>query len=70
MTMNSFRITGPYIKLNQLLKLLGWCSSGAEANSAIDHGKVYVNGMVEKRRRNKIVPGIIVAFEGNSVLIE
>lgn len=67
--MNTFKIKGEYIKLNQLLKLLGWCASGAEANAAIEQGLVMVNGIVETRKRNKIMPSFKVEYLQESVLI-
>ncbi|MBK9730287.1 MAG: RNA-binding S4 domain-containing protein [Chitinophagaceae bacterium] len=68
--MDSFKIKGDFIKLNQLLKLMGWCSSGAEANAAIEQGLVMVNGNVETRKRNKIMPSFQVTYGANTVLIE
>ncbi|MEK0420341.1 MAG: ribosome-associated protein [Bacteroidota bacterium] len=64
------KITTPYIHLNALLKLLGWVETGADANNAIDNGLVKVNGQTETRRRNKIYPGMVVAFENRQVTIE
>ena len=66
----TFKIKGTYIQLNQLLKVMGWCDSGGNANTLIDSGKVKVNGEVELRRRNKIAPGFKVEFEGKIVIIE
>ncbi|MBL0103671.1 MAG: RNA-binding S4 domain-containing protein [Bacteroidetes bacterium] len=60
--METFKIKGEYIQLNQLLKILGWCGSGSEANMIIESGDVMVNGVVELRKRNKIVPGTKVRF--------
>jgi ribosome-associated protein len=68
--MESFKIKGEYIQLNQLLKVLGWVEDGAEANQAIDDGRVKVNGETELRRRNKIYPGMVVGFEGKSMMIQ
>jgi ribosome-associated protein len=68
--METFKIKGDYIQLNQLLKAMGWCGDGAEANAAIDEGTVRVNGVPELRRRNKIKPGFKVEFEGQSVVVE
>jgi ribosome-associated protein len=64
------KITTPYIQLNALLKLLGWVETGSEANNIIDNGLVKVNGTIETRRRNKIYPGMVVAFENRQVTIE
>lgn len=67
--MSLFAIHTEYIQLNQLLKVLGWVASGAEANEIVDAGLVQVNGNTEKRRRNKIYPGYRVSFNDHSVEI-
>jgi ribosome-associated protein len=67
--MENFEITGDNIHLNQLLKLLRWCESGADANAAIENGEVKVNGEVELRKRNKIRKGMKVEFAGQTVLV-
>jgi ribosome-associated protein len=68
--METFKIQGEYIQLNQLLKALGWSESGGEANALIDSGKVKVNGAVELRRRNKIFPDFKVEFDSKAVTIK
>jgi ribosome-associated protein len=68
--METFKIKGDHIQLNQLLKAMSWVSNGAYANLAIESKMVKVNGVVELRKRNKIMPGFKVEFNGNSVLIE
>ena len=68
--METFKIKGEYIQLNQLLKVLGWCDSGGIANSLIDNGQVKVNGVMELRRRNKIGPGFKVEYDSKVVTIE
>ncbi|MDQ3048610.1 MAG: RNA-binding S4 domain-containing protein [Bacteroidota bacterium] len=64
-----FTIKGEYIQLNQLIKAIGWVSNGAEANNAIDAGTVKVNGVTEHRKRNKLVKGNVVEFNGETVTI-
>lgn len=64
------KIETPYIQLNSLLKLLGWVETGADANNIIDAGMVKVNEKTETRRRNKIYPGMVVAFQNKQVTIE
>lgn len=59
----------PYIQLNQALKLLGWVESGAMANEVIDQGMVEVNQQQEFRRRNKLYPGMVIQFEGQTATI-
>lgn len=68
--MESFKIKGEFIQLNQLLKVLGWCDSGGDANNLIDMGKIKVNGVVELRRRNKLFPGFKVEFGAKAVMVE
>ncbi len=68
--METFKISDEYIQLNQLLKALGWCENGAEANNAIDAGEVKVNGVVESRKRNKIKTGFEVEYQKRKVMIE
>jgi ribosome-associated protein len=65
--METFEIKGEIILLNQLLKALNWCESGAQANATIEEGLVKVNGKKELRKRNKLPKGTIVEFDGNKV---
>lgn len=65
--METFTIKGDMILLNQLLKALNWCESGAQANAAIDAGLVKVNGKKELRKRNKLAKETIVEFDGQKV---
>ena len=67
--METFTIKGEYIQLNQLLKAMGWCSNGADANAAIDGSLVKVNDVVELRKRNKIMKGFKVEFNGQIIII-
>jgi ribosome-associated protein len=67
--MQVFQINGEYIQLNQLLKALNWVNDGAHAHAVIDEGLVKVNGKKELRRRNKIMPGMVVEFNGNKVKV-
>ena len=68
--MEKFKIKGEYIQLNQLIKAMAWSSNGAEANSVIDLGKVKVNGEIEYRKRNKLVPGDSIEYNLQKVEIE
>ncbi len=65
--METFEIKGESILLNQLLKVMGWCEHGAHANAVIEEGLVKVNGAVELRKRNKLLKGTIIEFDGNKV---
>lgn len=68
--METFKIKGEYIQLNQLIKAMGWVSNGAEANSVIEDRLVKVNDVVELRKRNKIMQGFKVEFNDQTVVIE
>ncbi len=46
-----------YIKLGQLMKLLGLISNGSEAKFFLLDNKINVNGEREDRRGRKIYPG-------------
>ncbi len=65
--METFEIHGDMILLNQLLKALNWCESGAQANAVIEDGMVKVNGQKELRKRNKLTKCTVVEFDGNKV---
>ena len=58
------------IHLNQLLKLMGWCDTGADANELITEGKVKVNGEVELRKRNKLKRGMVITYKDKQVTLE
>ncbi|WP_279050922.1 ribosome-associated protein YbcJ [Cedecea davisae] len=60
----------PYVELCDLLKLEGWCESGAQAKAVIAEGLVKVDGEVETRKRCKIVAGQTVAFESLSITVQ
>ena len=68
--MESFKIKGEYIQLNQLIKAIGWCENGAQANNFIDNGLVKVNGVIEHRKRNKLIIGSKIEFNNQLVIIE
>lgn len=59
----------PCIPLHNLLKVLGWCDTGAMAKAVIDDGLVRVNGEVEVRKRCKITAGQSVSFNGQEVVV-
>lgn len=68
--MNTFHLEGrPFVTLSNLLKIEGWCDSGAAAKHAIDEGHVTVDGKVELRKRNKIVPNQVVRFAGRMITV-
>lgn len=52
-----FSVRGSYIQLDQLLKATGLCASGGHAHAEIGAGRVYVDGVVEERKRAKLHAG-------------
>ena len=52
-----------YIRLQDLLKLSGVCSTGGMAKVVIQNGEVNVNGEVCTMRGKKLRPGDTVCFD-------
>ena len=68
--LNTFSLEGrPFIELNKLMKIIGWCESGGRAGGLISEGFVTVNGEIELRKRCKLRPGQSVTFEKQTVII-
>ncbi len=57
------------VELYKILKFEGWVSSGGEAKSVIAAGEVLVNGLIETRKRKKIVSGDIIQFGEEQIRI-
>jgi ribosome-associated protein len=57
-------LSGEYIELFKLLKLLDIAESGGEAKLLVGEGMVRVNGDVETRKRRKLVRGDQVECRG------
>lgn len=57
MTMKKIVISKEPVELYKLLKFESLASSGGEAKFFISEGNVRVNGVVETRKRKKIVSG-------------
>jgi len=64
-----FPITTEYIELLKLLKAARMVDSGGMAKMVIDDGAVTVNGAVELRKRAKLRPGAVVAFNGQTITV-
>lgn len=52
-----FTLHGPYVELNQLLKLVGLCNSGGAGKAIVADGQVKVDGQTELRKTCKISAG-------------
>ncbi|AKZ62188.1 RNA-binding protein [Herbaspirillum hiltneri N3] len=57
-----FELQGPYVELNQLLKLVGICDSGGAGKAIVADGNVKVDGRQELRKTCKITAGQTVAL--------
>ncbi|WP_415033445.1 RNA-binding S4 domain-containing protein [Azonexus sp.] len=69
MAAQEFAVRGAYIQLDQLLKVLGLCSSGGAAHAAVAEGLVRVDGALEKRKRAKLRPGQRLEFAGEIITL-
>lgn len=58
------------IELCQFLKFGGLVESGGEAKFAINEGLVLVNGEVEPRKRKKLLPGDVVTFRHQAIVVQ
>ena len=67
--MREVEISKEPIELYKILKFEGIASSGGEAKSIIANGQVLVNGLVETRKRKKIVSGDIIELMGEKFKI-
>ena len=57
------------VELYKILKFEGLVGSGGEAKFVISEGMVLVNGVIETRKRKKIVAGDIIEFGNEKILI-
>lgn len=57
------KIDSEYIKLDQMLKLIGVVQTGGQAKSVILNGEVLVNQEVCKSRGKKLYNGDIVKYK-------
>jgi ribosome-associated protein len=58
------------VELYKILKMVNWVASGGEAKFMITEGKVFVNQVVETRKRKKIYSGDLIEFDGNKIRID
>lgn len=64
-----FSLKGEYIKLEQLLKVVGILDKGGQAKIYLTSNPVLVNGHEENRRGAKIHRGDTVVAEGITVKV-
>lgn len=65
----TFELQGEFIELNQLLKVVGLCSSGGAGKMLVAQGRVKVDGAVELRKTCKIRSGQTVVYEDHQIQV-
>jgi len=63
------KISKEPVELYKILKFEGIVTSGGEAKSIIGDGQVSVNGLVETRKRKKMLSGDIIECMGEKYRI-
>jgi ribosome-associated protein len=64
-----FQLKREFIELDNLLKAVGFVTSGAEAKQCIQSGAVKINGQVETRVRRKLRSGDAVELREHRISI-
>jgi ribosome-associated protein len=64
MNESTFKLTGDYIELIKLLKLLRLAESGSHAQFLVKEGLVKVNHKIESRKRAKLRSGDEIEVNG------
>jgi ribosome-associated protein len=67
--MRQVEISKEPIELYKILKFEGIASSGGEAKYIVGNGQVLVNGLVETRKRKKIISGDTIEVMGKKFKI-
>ncbi len=68
--MRDVEINREPVELYKILKFEGILPSGGQAKAVIAEGLVLVNGVVETRKRKKIVAGDIIEFGDEKIRIQ
>jgi len=64
-----FQLSGEYVELNQLLKMVGLCDSGGAGKALVAEGIVSVDGQLELRKTAKIRSGAVVTLGDVSISV-
>lgn len=64
-----FNLSGEYVELCNLLKLVGLADSGGRGKAMVAEGLVKVDGQLESRKTAKIRAGQVVECEGARITI-
>jgi ribosome-associated protein len=65
-----FNIEGEFIELIQLLKAIGIASTGGHAKMIVDEEMVFRNGLLETRKRAKLISGDVIEISGQAIKVE
>lgn len=65
--MREFQLTGEYIELVKLLKLLRIAQTGGHAKILVEGGEVVRNGEPEYRKRAKLRSGDVIEVMGEKI---
>lgn len=68
--MREFKLTGEYIELIKLLKILRISESGGQAKLMVEDGLVRLNGEIEYRKRAKLRAGDTVCIFDQTIEIK
>lgn len=66
----TFDVSGEFVELNQLLKLVGLCDSGGAGKAMVDSGVVKVDGKKELRKTAKIRAGQVVSVADVRITVQ
>lgn len=69
MNKHTFYLTGEFIELNNLLKILAIAPSGGAAKLMVAEGLVKVNGQTELRKTCKIRAGQVVTVHDEEIQV-
>jgi ribosome-associated protein len=58
------------IELYKVLKLANIAASGGEAKMLVAEGQVMVNGVMETRKRKKLVDGDVIETDGVQIQVQ
>jgi ribosome-associated protein len=64
-----FQLTGDYVELHNLLKIMGLADSGGTAKLIVASGEVMVDGRVELRKTCKIRAGQVVLLGDTRIAV-
>lgn len=65
-----FKIEGDFIELVQLLKAVGLAQTGGHAKMIVNEEMVKRNGVLETRKRAKLLPNEIIEVENFKIVLE